>query len=321
MNRRLVQRHTTTAWRLPAICVGVAVVCTSAGCGTTRWTDTTRTATEQLLISDAIDRAISQFDFSLLNGREVFFDPSYLVGVTDERYIVSSLRQHLLASGCILRATKDEAEFVVEARSGGVGTDRSDVLVGMPAVQVPAVPGMPLPSAIPELPLAKSTNQKAVAKLAVFAYNVRTGRPALQSGVDPVVSTAKNSWVFGAGPFKQGTLYERAPVAADKFDIPIIGRSGPVDDTLATTVPVTDHAVFAEGFEPPPAAPPPAAEAVAAQPEPPAAPPTAPAETPVARPLRYPVTQAEYVEAVEAAAGSLPLPARRRPKAFAPQGR
>ena len=39
------------------------------GCGTTRWTDTKRTATEQMLISDAVDRAVSQMNFSLLAGQ------------------------------------------------------------------------------------------------------------------------------------------------------------------------------------------------------------------------------------------------------------
>jgi hypothetical protein len=306
--------------RLSAICLVIVAAVTGPGCGTTRWSDTTRTATEQLLISDAVDRAISDFDFSLLAGREVFFDASYLAGVTDERYIVSSLRQHLLASGCILREEKEEAEYVVEARSGGVGTDRSDVLIGVPAVQVPVVPGTPLPSAIPELPLAKSTNQKAVAKLAVFAYNRRTGRPALQTGVDPVVSTAKNSWFFGAGPFKQGSLYERAPVAGDKFDIPIIGGREAADDPHVAVVPVTDRAVFVEGFEP-------AAQqdnhSLASRTD-------TVAEGQVgagdqddatAAALRYPVTQAEFVEAVDAAAKPLPLPARRRPKSFAAETR
>ena len=37
-----------------------------AGCGTTKWSDSPRTATEQLLISDAVDRAISEIDFSAL---------------------------------------------------------------------------------------------------------------------------------------------------------------------------------------------------------------------------------------------------------------
>src|SRR5438874_450614 len=35
-----------------------SIVASLVGCGTTRSSDTTRTATEQLLISDAIDRAV-----------------------------------------------------------------------------------------------------------------------------------------------------------------------------------------------------------------------------------------------------------------------
>jgi hypothetical protein len=47
----------------------LAVLC--AGCGTTRRTDTSRTATEQLLLADAIDRSVSRIDFGLLAGREI----------------------------------------------------------------------------------------------------------------------------------------------------------------------------------------------------------------------------------------------------------
>jgi hypothetical protein len=319
MRSRSPHLESTVVRRSVGVCSAIILVAGSLGCGTTRWSDTSRTATEQLLISDAVDRAISEFDFSLLADREVYFDASYLAGVTDEKYIVSSLRQYLLASGCILREEKEDAEYVVEARSGGVGTDRSDVLIGVPAVQVPVVPGTPLPSAIPELPLAKSTNQKAVAKLAVFAYNRRTGRPALQTGVDPVVSTAKNSWVFGAGPFKQGSLYERAPVASDKFDIPIIGGRGEDHESHVATVPVTDRAVFAEGFDP---APTPDPASLASRPGP-QVPADADGDEVPARWIRYPVTHARFVEAVDEAEppGHPVLKARRRELTSHPGGR
>ena len=46
-------------------CLPVILACCamSAGCGTTKWSDTSRTATEQLLISDAMDRAVSRIGF------------------------------------------------------------------------------------------------------------------------------------------------------------------------------------------------------------------------------------------------------------------
>jgi hypothetical protein len=107
------------------------------GCGTTRMSDTLRTGTEQLLLSAAVDRSISEMDFSILNGKDVFFDPQYLKGVSDEGYIVSSIRQRLLAEGAFLKAVRDEATYVVEARAGAVGTNRQDVLIGIPQTSLP----------------------------------------------------------------------------------------------------------------------------------------------------------------------------------------
>ena len=73
------------------------------GCGTTRSSDTTRTATEQLLISDAVDRAIQSVSFASLASQTVYLDDSKLAEVVDKNYIVSTLRQHMLAIGCVLK--------------------------------------------------------------------------------------------------------------------------------------------------------------------------------------------------------------------------
>jgi hypothetical protein len=170
--------------------------------------NTPRTATEQLLVSDAIDRTVAAIDFSPLAGETVFFDDAKLGEVTDKAYLLSSLRQHLLASGCVLKANHDEATYVVEARAGAIGTDSYDVLFGVPALQMPQVPVAPaLPAAIPEIPLAKRREQRGVAKVAVFAYRRDTGEPVWQSGMAKDESNAKNVWVFGAGPFRRGTIY------------------------------------------------------------------------------------------------------------------
>ncbi len=203
-------------WRHVLVGAFVAV-----GCGTTRVTDTQRTATEQLLVSNAVDQAVSQLDFRILAGKSVYFDAQYLAGCIDRGYVVSSLRQHLLASGCILQEDRARATYVVEARSGGVGTDRHQVLIGVPEMNVPSLlPGQP--TLIPEIPLAKRTDQKGVAKLAVFAYNRRTGRPVWQSGVVRMVSTTKDTWLFGAGPFRQGTIGDATEFAGQPLPIPQI---------------------------------------------------------------------------------------------------
>jgi hypothetical protein len=178
------------------------------GCGTTRSTDTTRTATEQLLISDAIDRAVQQVNVEPLAGQTVFLDDSRLSDVVDRNYLVSTLRQHLLANGCQLREKREDAEFIVEARAGAVGTDRNDLLFGVPSMNVPQIlPLQPAPAAIPEIPIAKRKDQRGIAKLAVFAYHRETGTPVWQSGLVHQESSSNDVWILGAGPFQRGTIH------------------------------------------------------------------------------------------------------------------
>ena len=217
-----------------------------AGCGTSKWTDTGRTATEQLLISDAMDRAVSRLDFRALAGKKVFLDNDAIKKATDNEYLTSSMRQHMLASGCILRDKDTDADYIVELRAGAVGTDHHDVLYGVPSVNVPTLlPVSGVPTTIPEIPLAKKTDQRAVVKIAVFAYNRETGRPVWQSGIVPAESQAKDFWFFGAGPFQRGTIYEGMSFAGDKFDIPLIDleKKWGVE---AEAVSVADEAYFVE---------------------------------------------------------------------------
>lgn len=216
----------------------------AAGCGTTNWSDTPRTATEQLLISDAIDRAVSRIDFRALAGKQVYLDATPIQRATDASYLVSTLRQHMLASGCILRDERDKADYVVEIRAGAVGTDRSELLFGVPATKIPQVVPMPgVPSSIPEFKLATRTEQRAVAKIALFAYNRHTGRPVWQSGIIPVESKAKDLWVLGAGPFQQGTIYDGTNFAGDRLSIPLIDLES---DKRQPHISVAEEAFFAE---------------------------------------------------------------------------
>ncbi|HJT30791.1 MAG TPA: DUF6655 family protein [Pirellulales bacterium] len=232
-------------FRLLARLLGLSLYLAVAGCGTTKWSDTPRTATEQLIISTAIDRAINNIDFKPLAGKTVYFDATYLTGVVDMNYVISSMRQRMLAQGCVLKVNKDEADYVVEARAGAVGTNQHNVLIGIPAISVPTAGLMPgVPSAIPEIPFAKTTDQKGVAKIAAFAYNQHTGQAVWQSGTFPVVSNAKDTWFLGTGPFQRGSIYDGTHFAGSRF---LFSRRrkrqvAPVDPD----VPVTAEAIFQE---------------------------------------------------------------------------
>jgi len=228
---------------LPPILLACAML---AGCGTTRWSDTQRTATEQLLISDAIDRAVSELDFDVVVGKKVYLDTAPIKQTVDAGYLVSTLRQHLLAAGCVIKDKPDEADYVVEVRAGAVGTDRRELLFGIPATKIPAVgPMAGAPSSIPEIALATKTEQHGVAKIAVFVYNRHTGRPLWQSGVIPVESKIKDIWVFGVGPFQRGSIYKGTRFAGQKVKVPL-APSGKKPEEVPPDPSVAKEAYFVE---------------------------------------------------------------------------
>jgi hypothetical protein len=240
-----VQRQRSLSW-------AIALLAFVMGCGTTRMTDTQRTATEQLLISNAMDQTVSQLDFRFLAGKHVFLDSQYLENVADRGYLVSSLRQQLLACGCVLQEDRTKALYVVEVRSGGAGTDRHSLLIGVPQMTVPTfLPGQP--SQIPEIPLAKKTDQQGVSKIAVFAYNRVTGQRLWQSGTVEAISTARDTWVLGAGPFRKGTILQGTEFAGEQLPIPMLGERSDHDlDSRSPVIPVTAASVWPEPLIPRP---------------------------------------------------------------------
>lgn len=199
-----------------------------AGCGTTRWTDSPRAATEELLLTDAVDRSVDQIDFSPLSGRRVFLDTQYMGTRPESGYLISSLRQHLAAAGCRLARSQEEAELVVEARVGSQSTNRHDSLLGIPATAIPPVlTGIPV--AIPELSISKKTTQTGVSKVALFAWWTEDGAIAWQSGVARNDSVLQNRWMLGLGPYPEGASTVRDRHSAAAPQIPVltdIARAG-----------------------------------------------------------------------------------------------
>jgi hypothetical protein len=211
-----VKRSTTLAILL---CASVALI----GCGTTREYN----ATQQLVMSDAVDRSIAQIDFRPLSRRKVYLDTSYLrhvkgEGFVNSEYVTSALRQQIVAAGCYIQDSATEADIVIEARIGTLGADDHRVMYGVPAnngvsTTVSLFPGAPSIPTIPEIAIARREAREAAAKIACFAYDRTTRAPIWQSGVDSAVATARDTWVFGVGPFQAGTIREQTKLAGSQI--------------------------------------------------------------------------------------------------------
>lgn len=198
------------------------------GCGTIQQ----NTATEQLLASDAVDSSVSRIDFTPLAGQKVFLDTKYIPRPATNNYvaadyIISSLRQAMTAAGIFLQDSEANAEYVVEARVGTLGADGQEMVYGIPAsnalsaasVAIAATSQAPAIPVIPEIAFAKKKNQLAAAKIACFAYHRESRERVWQSGLSIAKSTAKDTWILGAGPFQRGSIYDGTGLAGSTLDV------------------------------------------------------------------------------------------------------
>lgn len=224
-------------------CAASALIalCISAGCSTIKTSNTARTGTEQLLISNAVDQTLDKVNFTGFHGRRVFLDTAYLDGV-DKSYVIASIRHRLLKYGATLSGAAGDAEIVLEPRSGGIGTDNAETFYGVPEIVVPGL------VTIPELKMATRNSQKGTAKLAFVAYDAKS-KDILGDGGTSIAIADQNDWsVLGIGPFRNGSVKQELTTATSDdryrpdsrlsrtitFDVPVdrkiklTGHSNPV---------------------------------------------------------------------------------------------
>jgi hypothetical protein len=191
----------------------LALLC--CGCSTLRVTDPARTASEQLLMTQAISRACEQLSALPLFDKLVWVDAQYVsLPEAEQAYLLGELRARLLESGVRLVLKREQAGIVLEVRSGGVGIDRLDYLLGLPAFVLGAsaagadVSGVSEnPTLItPEIAIVKKINQQGYASVAFIAYWADTGELVHASGPFVGRTRREDYWLFGTGPRTVGDV-------------------------------------------------------------------------------------------------------------------
>lgn len=177
------------------------------GCSSTRTSNTARTATEQVLLSAAIDRSLGNVSFDQLQSQKVFIDDKYLDSV-DKGYVMGTLRHKALAAGAILAPSAAESDLVIEARSGGIGTDTEETFIGIPSI---GVPGMAI--SIPDIKLVQRNTQLGTAKIGLVAYDPKTGAAMGLGGQSTALTKNDDLFIFGTGPFRRGEVRKEREAA------------------------------------------------------------------------------------------------------------
>jgi len=146
-----------------------------AACASTNESYTGRTATEQLLMSRAADRAVEGLKLPLAAGKKVFIDGTYF-NADNPNYAISVIRQAVSQGGYALAARREDADAVLELRAGAFSLEQMRRVVGMPAIAVPVNDSFNVVS-FPELSVYSRRDRVGVAEFSGFVYDAQTGAP------------------------------------------------------------------------------------------------------------------------------------------------
>jgi hypothetical protein len=150
-----------------------------AGCAQTNLTNPARSATEQLLLSTAADRAMLDTNLSIFDGKKVYVDATYFDSY-DSKNAIGTIRDAISRAGAMLMPSATNSDLIIEVRSGALSIDEADSLIGLPST------GLPIPLAgvlnIPEIALYKSQKQYTTAKISLLAYSTQSRAHYFSSG-------------------------------------------------------------------------------------------------------------------------------------------
>jgi hypothetical protein len=173
--------------------------CAIVGCASMKESDTSRTGLEQLLISNAVDQSLAKVDFRPVSGAKVHLKTD-LLDCVDKNYVILSTRSKLLANRCTLVDKPDDAEVVMEIASGGVGTDRTELVVGTPEIP------LGLMGSVPKVNFYERKKAMGTAKLSILAIDAKSKQPVINSGASLARGDHQHWTMLGTGPVLSGSV-------------------------------------------------------------------------------------------------------------------
>ncbi len=156
-----------------ALCLGVALVGLLSACSTTqKITNSLRTATEQLLISEAAMRSLPKQSASSLpipQGATVKLDIS---GISADKDILRGIIAGWLGQqGYTVQEGPENANYRINVVVNSLGTELGNTFFGIPPVQ-----GSLIPISLPELALYKAEYQTGYASYHFDIFELPSGR-------------------------------------------------------------------------------------------------------------------------------------------------
>lgn len=152
----------------------LALAFVATGCIEPRITNTGRSAVEQNLISQAVERAVDNMSCAEYAGKNAVLDFAKLAPQCDKDYVTAVVETHLALSGVKVVEKADDAQVRIRFVCGVLATDNTTLNIGTPAVPIP-LPNTNINFGIPELSIFKRVARTGSCRMSAVIYDAKTG--------------------------------------------------------------------------------------------------------------------------------------------------
>ena len=171
----IVKRRRRAPARLVAV-LAAAMAASACSIGPGRLT-LPRTATEQILVTDSIERALDDLEWPTFEGESVVVRTAAPGVELDENYLRRSAEKRLAAQGARVTHVEEDADYVLTALAGAIGIDRSRRFFGLIGVSASIVP-----LTVPELAIFSYSRSEGFASTEILLSDARKGGVVHRSG-------------------------------------------------------------------------------------------------------------------------------------------
>ncbi len=162
--------------RLKTLALSLVILALISACSTThKSTQSLRSATEQLLLSEAVIRSLPKQQnnpLSIPQGANVILGTTGITGANmDEKIVQEVMAGWLGQHGYHVQHDANNAAYKINVIVGSLGTELGGMFFGIPPVS-----GSLLPISLPELALFKAQHQTGYAKFHIDIFEIPSGR-------------------------------------------------------------------------------------------------------------------------------------------------
>lgn len=169
----------------PILPVAVLAALALSACASTTETYPSRTATEQLLVARAADRAVEGLTLPVPTGTRIYVDDAYF-RADAAQYAISAIRGALSDAGYALSPDKGTADAIFEIRAGALSMEQMRRVFGLPEMRVPINDTFNVVS-LPEMSIYSRRDRVGVAEFSGFLYDAHSGGPL--GAIAPMIGT------------------------------------------------------------------------------------------------------------------------------------